>query len=210
MKETEEIAIPVGEEVSVSPVTPAEADTAGETDAADFDAVKDVRAYRVDEDTGSGFLGQMLSSVVWLLVGLLIGALGYYLFSTAFERAPDDTGTQTNQAVLVFEQQLRLVDSDPAKYISAYSTKDEKTAGDHYLVGRAYIIQGNYGAAKTSFENALKQLGTEDVTNRSILEHDIAAGLSIAINKVAQESFESAGDAPEDSEVNVTDSPKGD
>lgn len=209
--DTEEIVIPTREEAATRPpVRAAVKPVKNEPEIKSLDTLQDVRAYRVDENSGGGVLGRLLSGLVWLLVGLLIGALGYFLYSTSFGGTTVEPATQSNKAVLLLEQQRRLVDADPAKFIAAYSTNPDATAGDNYMIGRAYLIQGNYGAAKTSFEKALNQMEGADVSNRAILEHDIKAGLSIAVNEDAQKSFESGPDKPETDAGEATPEPRGD
>ncbi len=173
----------------------------------DLAAVKDVRAYRVDESTGSGLMTKIVTGLIWLLIGAVIGALGYSFFidQRSAGDLPVDSVEVANTTVLSFEQRRRQTDLDPAKYLSTYSTVADKTAADHYLVGRAYLLQKNYGAAKSSFENAEKSVNSEDISNRPVLESDIAAGLTIASSVEAQkefESFQSGEPAPAESNSN--------
>ncbi len=186
-----------------------DADSADITAGAEADAVQDVRSYRVDESSGSGIFGKILSGLVWLLVGVAIGALGYFMYSNTYGSPFGTANEQSSRALFDLEQKRRMVDVDPAKYIATYSTIEENTAGHHYLIGRAYLIQKNYGAAKTSFENALKFLDQTDAANRSVLEHDIAVGMAIANDEAAQKAFEGPKNEPQDEPgANVNAAPK--
>ncbi|NNE67078.1 MAG: serine/threonine-protein phosphatase [Pyrinomonadaceae bacterium] len=175
--------------------------------SSDLSAVKDVRSYRVDENMGGGFIGKLVSGLAWLLVGVLLGVLGFFLYSTQFAVPAENPAQAANQALLTYEQQRRIVDADPATYIAAHSTAELKTAGENYLVGRAYLIQGNYGAAKTSFEKALEKLDAEDVSNRAVLKNDISTGMTIVSSEDAQKTFESSnGEKSDDAD---SEEPKG-
>ena len=113
------------------------------------------KSYRVERNPGTGFLARFISALLWTLVGVLIGLIGFYLYSNLFgTRSP---GVQNaNLAIYEYEQKRREVDRDPAKYLSSYGTASVVTASDHYLVGRAYLLQKNYGAAKTSVRKCQK------------------------------------------------------
>lgn len=165
-------------------------DTGTPAETVENEAVKDVRSYRVDEESGSSMIGKILSGAVWLLVGVLLGALGYFLYTNSLASPATDPAAENNKVVLELEQKRRLVDLDPAKYIAANSTAVENSAGNHYMIGRAYLLQKNYGAAKTSFENASKYLSESQPLNREILKHDIAVGMAIALDEAAQKAFE--------------------
>ncbi len=198
LDDNDEIVIPtreprVTEEVSANDVS---LQYGGETDSP---TLTDVKAYRVDENTGGGFLSGILTGLIWLFVGALIGAFGYFMYQRNTAVLPAESAQAANTSVLSFEQRRRQADLDPAKYLSTYSTVADKTAADHYLVGRAYLLQKNYGAAKSSFENAAKSVKNEDLNNRPVLESDIATGLTIATNEAAQKAFEALqnGEMPE-------------
>ena len=184
--EEPEIEIPlVGEKVADAEVIKADSAITSST----LSTQNEVKSYRVSEgNSASGFLAKAVSALLWTLVGVLIGLICFYVYSNLFgSRSP---GVQNaNLAVYEFEQKRRLVDADPAKYLSAYGTTDVVTAADHYLVGRAYLLQGNFGAAKTSFENARKALASEKPINRKVLDRDISVGAFIANNEEAQKAL---------------------
>lgn len=216
LESTEEIEIPAVEEVPVAKTytapKPEEKDLVEIVDSPidarhELKSRKDVAAYRADDFAGAEFIGKLLTGLVWLAVGILVGALGYFMISSTFGGS-QNAADQLSQGSLRFEQLRREVDADPAKYLAKFSTMENKVAGDHYLVGRAYLLQSNYGAAKTSFENARNQLANEDESNRAILVNDIAAGLAIANSREAQDSFngQSSGGEADAAELK----PKGD
>ena len=171
-------------------------------------APREVRSYRVDGEAGSRVASKAISGLLWLVLGLLIGAFGYYFYSQ-YGGGASTPAQPVEAALLSFEQQRRLVDSDPASYLSANAAKADKSAAENYLVGRAYLLQKNYGAAKTAFEDAKQGLSSVADRNRTVLENDIDAGMAIVANEDAQKSFEGA---PEDGAVEPADSqpePKG-
>lgn len=184
-----DIEIPLKNKESVEAEV-VQADT--EIESSSLSAENEVKSYRVEDSSSGGFFAKAVSALLWTLVGLLIGLIAFYVYSNLFgSRSP---GVQNaNLAIYEFEQKRRLVDADPARYITAYGVSGVVTASDHYLVGRAHLLQKNYGAAKTSFENARKALASEGAINRKVLDFDIATGMFIATNEAAQTALSGEG-----------------
>lgn len=192
LADEEEILLPTREGISPQTGMPETSDSLPMVPEAGPGYVSDVKSYRVDELSGSGVFGKLISGFLWLLTGLVIGALvGYLLLSSILGPSPISESAGGGNEVLKYEMQRRLVDADPGKYLSVYSTAKLSTASDYYLVGRAYLIQKNFGGAKTAFENAQEALKKETGAKSSVLAHDIAVGLAIAGDEQAQKSFES-------------------
>ena len=208
LEETEEIVIPVDEASESIVEVEEEEESEVVVPESSLGAERDVRAYRVDEPTGDGLLSKLVSGLLWLVLGLLIGAFGYYFYNQYFGAAP--TQDQPVDAELIsFEQQRRLVDTDPASYLSSNAAKENKTPMDEYLVGRAYLLQKNYGAAKTAFENAKAGIATVPDRNRTVLENDINAGMAVVTSEEAQKSFEGTPAEAEDADTETPSEPKG-
>jgi serine/threonine protein phosphatase PrpC len=164
---------------------------------------KEVKTYRVEEE--SGLLSRIVSSALLLLIGFGIGAaLSYLWFRSQIpdEPAPQITEMQTkNIAYTAFEDNRRNVDRNPEQYIAANRNFVED-AEDFYLLGRAYLLSGNYAEAKQMFVQAKDRLAMVDETNSKILANEIAMGLAIINAPFAQKEFQKEAN-PNQSETNL-------
>ena len=66
----------------------------------------------------------------------------------------------TDIPLTTFEESRRLVDQDPRKYIAANPNPQE--AQDYFLLGRAYLLTGEYFQAKNAFTTAKSRLSELD------------------------------------------------
>ncbi len=145
-----------------------------------------------DEHTSSGKMSRLLSSILFLVLGGLIGAGIYYLFSQNNKQpeVPQLTQMQSSKPDYEsFENLRRSVDGNPNAYINTNANITQDAEG-LYLLGRAYLLTGKYPEAKKSFEEAKNKLGQANVVNSKVLAHDIALGLAIVEESAAQIKFQ--------------------
>ncbi len=149
--------------------------------------------------TSSGKMSGLLSGILFLIVGALLGAGVYYLFTRNNQQqatvqpvaAPPLTQMQTSKPEYEsFENLRRSVDANPNAYINtgANATQDAESL---YLLGRAYLLTEKYPEAKKSLEEAKNKLAQSNAANSKILATDIALGLAIVDEWRAQNKFQS-------------------
>jgi len=170
--------------------------------------VRDEKIYRADE-TSSGKLGRLLSSILFLIVGGILGAGIYYLFlqNNRQPEIPQLTQQSPNIEFSSFETLRRSVDNDPNSYINLNANMTQDAEG-LYLVGRAYLLTGKFPEAKKSFEDAKNKLGQANAVNSKVLANDIALGMAIIDEAAAQTKFQNqtnsnAANSSSQSNVNI-------
>ena len=134
-----------------------------------------------------------------LFIGFALGAAVLYFFFPAsapkpLPAAPPPAITEmksTNTALTAFEEARRQVDTDPAKFIAANSAAP-RSAEDFFLLGRAYLLNGNYWEAKRSFNEARSLLAQAEPENAETLRTEIALALAIIESPSATESLKRA------------------
>lgn len=151
----------------------------------------DEREPADDARTSSGKMSRLLSSLLFLIVGGLLGAGIYYLFlqNNPSPQVPQITEMQAAKPEYEsFETLRRSVDGNPNAYInaSANSTQDAESL---YLLGRAYLLTARYADAKKSFEAAKNKLAQSNAVNSRVLTNDIALGLAVVDEAAAQSKF---------------------
>lgn len=136
--------------------------------------------------------GKILTTLSLLLLGVLIG-LNVYHFLLVPAAAPQKTPLSEMKtediAMASFERLRRTVDSDPAAYIREVPPAED--AADLYLLGRAYLLTGNFANAHSTLLEAQKRLGKTDISNAKIMATDIAMALAVANDPTAQNQFRS-------------------
>jgi len=145
-----------------------------------------------DEHTSSGKMSRLLSSILFLVLGGLIGAGIYYLFTRNNRQpeVPQLTQMQSpNIELSSFETLRRNVDTDPNSFINRNANTTQDAEG-LYLLGRAYLLTGKFPEAKKSFEEAKNKLAQSNVVNSKVLTNDIALGLAIVDESAAQIKFQ--------------------
>jgi len=153
--------------------------------------VRDEKIYRADETSG-GKLGRLLSSILFLIVGGIIGAGIYYLFlqNNRQPEIPQLTQMQSSKPDYEsFENLRRSVDSNPNAYINTNANITQDAEG-LYLLGRAYLLTEKYPEAKKSLEEAKNKLAQSNVVNSKVLTNDIALALAIVEESAAQSKFQ--------------------
>ena len=149
-----------------------------------------VRVAASSAGTGS----RLLSALMFLLLGGILGAAGYYFWvqsqpEPVVEPTPVITEMKSNNIPLnAFEEGRRLVDRDPAAYINANAARADEV-DDYFLLGRAFMLTGKYWEAKRSFQEARNRLATADPNNAKTLAHEIAMALAIIESPGAIETF---------------------
>lgn len=151
----------------------------------------EVISYDNEVET-NGASGSLLSNLLFLLIGLVVGAGVYYLWQTMSAKpaeVPQITQMQTsNIPFSTFEQQRRTTDSNPTETIAQFQKTPPKDASDFYFLGRAFLLDKKYEEAVKAFLEARNKLGEyNESANKSVLEMDITSGLLSAQNKAAFE-----------------------
>ena len=152
---------------------------------------REVISYQTEEKSSGGILGKILSSIVLLVVGgvLGIGAYYFWLQGTPVEVPKDPPPQSPNIPFTSFELARRRVDSNPQQYINA-STLPPDNAEDFYLLGRAHFFTGKFVQAKELFLKAKDRLGQTKDVNSDVLSKEIMMSLAIINNEFALQAFE--------------------
>ncbi|HXG83672.1 MAG TPA: protein phosphatase 2C domain-containing protein [Pyrinomonadaceae bacterium] len=153
----------------------------------------EVKSYPVDEGS-SGFLGKILSAAMWLILGGILGAGLYYLFlqNNKMPDTPVLTEMQTpNIEYTSFENNRRNVDRNPRRFISTNAAPPDDAEG-LYLLGRAYLLNGQFAEAGQTFLLAKDRLAQTKEINAKVLANDIETGLIIVRVPAAQDEFKKA------------------
>ena len=157
-------------------------------------APREFKSHKPAEKSENGFLGKVLSSLLWLIVGTILGAFGFYFWqsSTAKPAEVPVLTPQTSNDPNRTEMNLRYTaETNPEKIIKQFETTTPKDATDFYILGRAYLNAKNYDEAKMKFIAARNNLrAITDAQTRAILATDITQGLTIAQDKAVQVAFE--------------------
>jgi protein phosphatase len=151
----------------------------------------DAKIYRAENGSSSGKLSRLLSSILLLIVGGILGAGIYYLFSQNNRQPeiPQLAQQSPNIEFSSFETLRRSVDNDPNSFINRNANITQDAEG-LYLLGRAYLLTEKYPEAKKSFEDARNKLAQVGLVNGKVLTNDIALGMAIIDEAAAQEKFQ--------------------
>ncbi|MCY7348283.1 MAG: protein phosphatase 2C domain-containing protein [Pyrinomonadaceae bacterium] len=148
------------------------------------------------QETSSGKMSRLLSSIIFLIVGGVLGAGVYYLLAANNRQSPVVQVPQVTQMQSLdipfssFEKLRRSVDNDPNAFINEYA-KTTLDTESLYLLGRAYLLTGKFPEAKKYLEEAKNKLSQANAVNQRVLANDIALGLSIVDEAAAQNKFQS-------------------
>lgn len=155
-----------------------------------------VRPYirtAVVEDKSPALLPRLLNALLFLVLGALLGAGGYYYWVKSQPEPVIETPVITemkssNTTLTAFEDGRRLVDKDPAAYINA-NAASLQTPEDYFLMGRAFMLTGKYWEAKRSFNDARNRLASADKLNAKTMAAEISMALAVIESPQATESF---------------------
>ena len=149
----------------------------------------------VVERATTGGASNILTGLLFLGIGVLLGAAGYYFFAgsqpepVTVQPTPVITEMKSNNAPLTaFEEGRRLVDKDPAGYINA-NPASMRDPGDYFLMGRAFMLTGQYWEAKRNFIEARNKLSLAQPEDAKTLANEISMALSIIESPHATENF---------------------
>lgn len=155
------------------------------------------------EEPQQGSLSKALSAAGLLILGAIIGIGAYY-----FAMAPPPVDTDgprlsemrsANIPLNAFEENRRNVDKDPANYIARFGV-DPQDCEDFYLLGRAYLLTGDYARARQTLLEAKNRFPEADTANQAVLASDIALALAVTndttIQSILRKELESTGPAP--------------
>jgi len=140
-------------------------------------------------------LAKGIGALAFLIIGAAIGFGSYYYWNITHPPdaivAPVIQEMKTNDIPLTtFEESRRLVDQDPKKYIAA--NPDPKEAQDYFLLGRAYLLTGEYFQARNAFTTAKSRLSELDPKDRQTISNEIEMALAIIASGPASEKFTTA------------------
>lgn len=154
----------------------------------------------ISENSSSSYL----TAIAMLVVGAIIG-LGVYHFALA-PKAVDTPQlsemSSPNIPLNTFEKNRRNVDSDPAGYLTK-APVDPQDCEDAYLLGRAYLLTGDYPKAKNAFAEARRLLPEADPVNAKTLAVEIATGLAITNDTTVQSIFRNELDSSQKAQTNA-------
>jgi protein phosphatase len=157
------------------------------------DDVDDFLGSFLDESDAAerSAFGSILKTLALLLLGAAVGVGAFYLGSQNTDEIPAvpelPQMASDNIALTSFEKNRRNVDADPAAFLRELPPPGD--AEDHYLIGRARLLTGDFSGAKDAFLEAKKGLAEVDTANIKTLDKEISIGLSIAETPAAQEKM---------------------
>lgn len=152
----------------------------------------DSDTFEPEGENSGGFVGKLISALIFLLIGAAVGAGGYYLYASRQPQVQPQPITEMktpNIPFSGFEENRRNVDKNPQKFLAANGTGPQD-AEDYYLIGRAYLLTARYPEAKQAFTEAKNRLGQTADVNSKILATEIAMSLAIINDPFAQKAFE--------------------
>lgn len=156
----------------------------------EYQAVRETISYPPDE-RGSSLLGKILSSIVLLALGGILG-IGFYYFllqNKPIEIPQAPPQQSPNIPFTSFEEARRTVDKNPQQYINA-ATLPPETAEDFYLLGRANLFSGKFPEAKQLFLQAKDRLALTNEVNSKVMANDIIMSLAIINDEFAKKEFQ--------------------
>ncbi len=146
------------------------------------------------ESPPSNILSAALTAMVWLVLGGILGIVGYYFWHqnnpiVENQPVPALVDQSSDPQVSSVEDGRRLVDADPAGYATAMAASP-RDAADFYLLGRALMLSGKYVEAGNQFELASRNLNEADSKETKTLAADIAIARAILANEAARAELE--------------------
>ena len=133
-------------------------------------------------------LGKVASAIGLILLGGVLG-LSIYHFGWALKPAEPSKPQLSemkaaNIPLSAFEENRRDVDKDPAGYLQKNPTPQD--AEDYYLVGRAYLLTGDFPKAHNAFVESRNRLGEADPINVQVLKDDLAVSIAVTNDTTIQ------------------------
>jgi len=190
-RDTEEITTDIPEEASETPVYEAEPPAPPSAPADDrpmFGSSESADAA----SGGSGMVGKVLSGLIMLLLGAILGVVAYSFLipkPTPEQPTPVLDTPKVDINLSSFEEARREVDNDPVKFISASTTALPREAEDYYLLGRAYLLTGDYVKARAAFVVAKDRAQEIKDVNKKLVLNEIAMAMAILNNTFTQRAL---------------------
>ncbi len=149
----------------------------------------------VKAKSGGGFFVKLLSSLLLLFIGAILGVAGYYAWQQYFVTLPEKPNLvqETNNVTKNSSDKLnRVVDTNAREVIKQFENEKSlpQDAIDFYLLGRAYLLTNNYKGAVDAFIKARN--GLKDITDteiKTVLATNISQGMVIASDEKVSEKF---------------------
>jgi cytochrome c-type biogenesis protein CcmH/NrfG len=162
-----------------------------------FSMFGDSKSYRHTTEQ-TGLLGKIAVAAGLILIGGILGIGAYRLFlapSITNSGIPPISEMKTaNIPLSAFEENRRNVDKDPVGYVAKFGAAPEDSE-DFYLLGRAYLLTGDYPKARTALTEARNRLADADPVNARILASDIAMALAVTNDTTIQSMLKKELDA---------------
>lgn len=182
--------------ILIEPASPFEETAETETDtevSVNPDEPVQFEKFSMFGDSGSGIeekketvaIGKIVSSVGLLLLGSVIGLAGYhFVLLPAMQQTSEPQITEmksTNIPLTTFEENRRNVDKDPAAYIAIITSSPQRQpdSTEFYLLGRAYMLVGDYPKARVALIESRNRLAYTEAANVNVLTTDIAMALAV-------------------------------
>lgn len=140
-------------------------------------------------DGGSSSFARFAGLIGMLVLGAAIGAGVFYFATARSTSTPEQPLTEMRAANIplsAFEENRRLVDKDPAGYIQ--KVPQPQDAEDYYLIGRAYLLTGDYEKARTAFTASRDRLKDVDSANAAVLKNDLAV-MMVVVNSTTTQTM---------------------
>lgn len=148
----------------------------------------DEAVLAVQDVSKPSILIRAATAAAWIILGGVIGMWVYYF---VFAPKPTDINNEprltemqsSNQPLSAFEENRRTVDRMPAEALARFG-KDPRDAEDFFLVGRSYMLLGQYAEAKQAFNQSRTLIAsgapnTVDPNNKKTLETEIAIAMAV-------------------------------
>jgi protein phosphatase len=135
----------------------------------------------------NGTFRKMASALALLFVGALVGLAGYHLFlrPEPANNLPISTMTTNNIPLSSFEENRRNVDNDPVAWVNKNSGTAQDCE-DYYLLGRAFLLMGDFLKARTALIESRDRLRGADPANAKVIADEIAMGLAVTNDTTIQ------------------------
>jgi serine/threonine protein phosphatase PrpC/cytochrome c-type biogenesis protein CcmH/NrfG len=141
-------------------------------------------------DREKSSIGSLAGLVVGLLLGSFIGFGIFYFVLNPKPTAEPSTGQfsemrAANIPLSAFEENRRDVDKDPSGYVTKFASSPQDCE-DYYLLGRAYLLTGDFIKARQALTEARNRLSTADPVNQKTISDDIALAFVVTNDTTVQ------------------------
>ena len=140
-----------------------------------------------DDEEKPSSLSKIALAAGLLLLGTIIGLGFYHLFLVPAGPEANPPLSEMKSANIpqsAFEENRRDVDKDPAVYLQKNTTPQD--AEDYYLVGRAYLLTGDFPKAHNAFVESRNLLNQADPANAKVLKNDVAMSIAVTNDTTIQ------------------------